>query len=626
MDNSQRSLKVFISHSSSDKPSVRALSRRLRNDGIDVWLDEDRLLGGMDWSFEIQKAVYESDIILVCISKNSMNKEGYVQKEIKIALDRALEKPEDVISLIPVRLEVCKVPDQLSRYHWVDLFEENGYEKVLLSLRRSAERLGIRTEKIQIQKNYWGSTLAAIRGVDGLDFIASITDRLGAMPNDASEDLKEVHISIQAISQYTRASINSETEYNRAEQLHEARAVTKKLLKYLESIPPWRIPENIRKEILFWEEIFDSELKKDVKVAIIPNVYVAGSPLSEKSKVFKGRKDIFRILERELVTEADQRPALLLFGARRTGKTSVLRQLPNTLGPQVIPVMLDLQSMALTNNIVTFLDKLIEQIRQHALHARSIRLPEVSRNVLLSDPYMAFAEWSRDVEKSIGNKWLLLCFDEYEYFEKLIADGRADERILQLLRSILQNYSRITLLFSGAHTFEELNPIWSHYLINVRTIKIGHIENREARELIESPIDSFPLKYSKNAVERILAVVGCQPYLLQATCRDLVNIMNDEGRSYVEVKDVDKALESVLMSGSAYFKELWSGPDSDEKQRNVLSEISKANGKPVSEKILQKIADSATLKALVRHDVIEKSDNSYIFKVELVRMWVEQQT
>jgi hypothetical protein len=49
--------------------------------------------------------VRAADAILVCLSPDSINKEGYVQKEIKYALDVADEKPEGVIFFIPARLE-----------------------------------------------------------------------------------------------------------------------------------------------------------------------------------------------------------------------------------------------------------------------------------------------------------------------------------------------------------------------------------------------------------------------------------------------------------------------------------------------------------------------------------------
>ena len=106
-------LNVFLCHSSGDKPKVRELYNRLRNDGIEPWLDEEDLIPGQDWQIEIPKAVKNSQAVLVCLSNSAITKEGYVQKEIKYALDVADEKPEGVIYLIPVKLEPCQVPGRL---------------------------------------------------------------------------------------------------------------------------------------------------------------------------------------------------------------------------------------------------------------------------------------------------------------------------------------------------------------------------------------------------------------------------------------------------------------------------------------------------------------------------------
>jgi hypothetical protein len=63
-----------------------------------------------------------------------------MQKEIKHALDVADEQPEGRIYVIPARLEECDVPARLSKFHWVDLFEDGGYGKVLEALKvRAAE-------------------------------------------------------------------------------------------------------------------------------------------------------------------------------------------------------------------------------------------------------------------------------------------------------------------------------------------------------------------------------------------------------------------------------------------------------------------------------------------------------
>jgi hypothetical protein len=138
-----RLLRVFLCHSSDDKPSVRCLYRKLLVDNVDPWLDEAKLLPGQNWQQEIRKAVHISDVVIVCLSRKSINKVGYVQKEIKYALDVADEQPEGTIFLIPLRLEECKVPERLEHCQWVNYFEDNGYEKLIKALRIRAKTLGV---------------------------------------------------------------------------------------------------------------------------------------------------------------------------------------------------------------------------------------------------------------------------------------------------------------------------------------------------------------------------------------------------------------------------------------------------------------------------------------------------
>src|SRR6185503_6500920 len=102
-------LKVFLCHSSSDKPKVRQLYRRLITDHFQPWLDEEDLLPGQDWHVEIRKAVGASDIVIVCLSKGSVAKTGFLNKELQYALDIAEQQPEGRIFIIPLRLEQCDV-------------------------------------------------------------------------------------------------------------------------------------------------------------------------------------------------------------------------------------------------------------------------------------------------------------------------------------------------------------------------------------------------------------------------------------------------------------------------------------------------------------------------------------
>lgn len=139
MPDTTRPLQVFLSYASQDKSVVQELSRRLVDEGwIDAWLDVKKLLPGQDWRTKIEEAVETSDIVIICLSNNSVTKEGYVQKELRYAREIALEKPEETIFLVPLRLDDCEVPRGLRFYQWVDYFgekKEESYSALIESLK-----------------------------------------------------------------------------------------------------------------------------------------------------------------------------------------------------------------------------------------------------------------------------------------------------------------------------------------------------------------------------------------------------------------------------------------------------------------------------------------------------------
>lgn len=142
----KRLLKVFLSYASQDKSSAQEISNRLSNEGwIDMWLGEKKILPGQDWHLAITKAVENSDIVIICLSINSVSKEGYVQKELRYVREIALEKPEGTIFLIPLRLDECEIPKTLQIYQWVDYFKPDknkGYSLLVESLKiRYEEKL-----------------------------------------------------------------------------------------------------------------------------------------------------------------------------------------------------------------------------------------------------------------------------------------------------------------------------------------------------------------------------------------------------------------------------------------------------------------------------------------------------
>ena len=130
-----KQLQVFLLYARGDKDAVHRLYNRLGKDGAKAWLDVEKILPGQDWQYEIRKAIYSSDVIIVCLSRRFNRQGGYRHEELRIALEKANSAPDGEISIIPARLETCELPEPLRRRQRVDLFEADGYKKLMSSLK-----------------------------------------------------------------------------------------------------------------------------------------------------------------------------------------------------------------------------------------------------------------------------------------------------------------------------------------------------------------------------------------------------------------------------------------------------------------------------------------------------------
>lgn len=153
--NKPRKLRVFICHAWQDKPAVRNLYDHLKSmDWIDPWIDEKRLLPGQDWDLEIYKAIREADSILVCLSNESIAKEGYIQKEFRRAINFSEEKPEGEIYIIPLLIDDCTPPLRFQKWQWANYSSEEGMRKLIEALLARADSLKIRANDESIIKKF----------------------------------------------------------------------------------------------------------------------------------------------------------------------------------------------------------------------------------------------------------------------------------------------------------------------------------------------------------------------------------------------------------------------------------------------------------------------------------------
>jgi len=131
-------IQIFLAHASEDKPAVLALHERLKQAGYKPWLDKKDLIPGQNWRSVIPKAIADSQLFIACLSQRSIAKQGFVQREFKMALNQYADRPPNSIYLIPLRLDECDIPDlrqeeyglNLRDLHWLDYWEEDGFEQL----------------------------------------------------------------------------------------------------------------------------------------------------------------------------------------------------------------------------------------------------------------------------------------------------------------------------------------------------------------------------------------------------------------------------------------------------------------------------------------------------------------
>ncbi len=153
-------MKVFISYAREDIEVARKLRADIEKAGIKTWLDKEYLLPGQKWRTVIRKEIRECSHFLALLSSKSLSTRGFVQKELKMALDMLGEFPDDEIFVIPVRIEECEPEDeQLQEIHRADLFP--SYEKGLRDILRVLWREESPPQKEVDKKEFQKSELTA---------------------------------------------------------------------------------------------------------------------------------------------------------------------------------------------------------------------------------------------------------------------------------------------------------------------------------------------------------------------------------------------------------------------------------------------------------------------------------
>lgn len=125
----RRPPRVFLVHSSKDKARfVTGLAENLWSKGVDVWLDQWKMLPGDSLVSKIfEEGLKHADAVVIVLSKTSVTR-PWVREELNASVIRRIE---DGTRLIPILIDDCDVPEALRSTVWLRIEDPKSYGEQL---------------------------------------------------------------------------------------------------------------------------------------------------------------------------------------------------------------------------------------------------------------------------------------------------------------------------------------------------------------------------------------------------------------------------------------------------------------------------------------------------------------
>lgn len=372
----------------------------------------------------------------------------------------------------------------------------------------------------------------------------------------------------------------------------------------------------------------------DAKITLsMNNPYIAGAPL-RAGKAFFGRQDILQWAMQELRNPASN--ALVLFGQRRIGKTSLLLQLQGGLPREAfLPVYFDLQDQAKRPLNQMLLD-LVDTITERA----GVELPKPVapdergvwfRRLFLPEFYKQFGEARR----------LVFLFDEFDVLDQAaqanLPPNAAANAFFEFLRRLMGEDPRPAFVFVVGRRAEDMNIDFTATFKSSLVREVWTLDADSAGKLVRQAEANGSLQFTDDAVQHILTLTNSHPYLTQLLCQRIwerAYLDSPETTPTISAAEVETAVPDALEAGNQALVWLWNGLAPAEKiYASALAEAS-AEGEVISEdRVIQTITEHATRlrtrdvelapRDLVKRRVLEASGpRDFRFAVEFFRRWV----
>ena len=113
---------IFLSHSGEDTSAAKELAGHLRQAGLEVWLDAERLKPGDRWMEEIEHAMGQAAALLVYVGRSGVR--NWVDNEVRVALDRnTRDRGFRLIPVLGPESDPESLPLFLKQLQWVHFRE-----------------------------------------------------------------------------------------------------------------------------------------------------------------------------------------------------------------------------------------------------------------------------------------------------------------------------------------------------------------------------------------------------------------------------------------------------------------------------------------------------------------------
>ena len=337
------------------------------------------------------------------------------------------------------------------------------------------------------------------------------------------------------------------------------------------------------------------------------NPYRAGKPVGG-TESFIGRAEVLQAIK--TIVNDEQNNTLLLWGQRRIGKTSILKQLETQLSNEYHVIFVDWHDKTQWT-LRKVLEELAFIISDHLAQAKP---------VLGSDTATDFQQWLAE-QSSNQNKPIIFLFDE---FDTIASSKAANEIIGYFGQLLILNPQRLKWLFVIGCKLENLTSQASRLFERMESKFISYLAVEETHDLIL--LSKETLQWPDPTIERIRKLTAGHPYFIQHLCYGIWEHFYKDNPSKVPevtLQVIETVIPKTLEATHAILESLWRSFNPIE--RVVASALAQKETWPALIKRLKRIAPNLNKarESLVNWDLIRKDKGNYRFQVEIIRQWVE---